>query len=179
ETAYIMTNMLQTAIDAGTGASARGRFNFMRPAAGKTGTTQDYADAWYVGYTPQIAAGVWVGFNDQRVSFTGEYGQGARAALPIWAIFMHDVYEQMKLPLVDFEPPTSGNVVPVAFCRESILENGDPKLYSPDCRTGKIVDIINVKDMPGNFDSFQDNSMRYIDRFQYRDTSYNQSKEPR
>jgi penicillin-binding protein 1A len=179
ETAYIVTNMLQTAIDRGTGQAARGRFNFQRPAAGKTGTTQDFTDAWYIGYTPQIAAGVWVGFDDQRVSFTGEYGQGARAALPIWAIFMHDVYEQLKLPLVDFSPPANGNVVVANFCRESIFENGDPKLASPDCRTGTVSDIINVKDMPANFDSFNDNSMKYYDRFQFKDTTRHEAKEIR
>ncbi|MBA4406211.1 penicillin-binding protein [bacterium] len=179
ETAYIMTNMLQTAIDRGTGQSARGVYNFQRPAAGKTGTTQDFTDAWYVGYTPQIAAGVWVGFDDQRVSFTGEYGQGARAALPIWAIFMHDVYEQLKLPLVDFIPPSSGKVVYANFCRESIFENGDPKLASPDCRTGSISDIINVKDMPDYFDAFRDNSMKYIDRYQLKDTTLHEAKEIR
>ena len=179
ETAYIITNMLQTAIDRGTGQAARGRFNFQRPAAGKTGTTQEFADAWYVGYTPQIAAGVWVGFDDQRVSFTGNYGQGARAALPIWAIFMHDVYEQLKLPLVDFSPPANGNVVVANFCRESIFENGDPKLASPDCRTGTLSDIINVKDMPAYFDAFNDNSMKYYDRFQLKDTTRHEAKEIR
>lgn len=179
ETAFIITNMLQTAIDRGTGQSARSRFNFLRPAAGKTGTTQDYTDAWYMGFTPQIVAGVWVGFDDQRVSFTGTYGQGARAALPIWAIFMHDVYEQLKLPLEDFALPASGNVVYADFCRESIFENGDPKLVSPDCRTGTITDIINVKDMPSYFDAFHDNSMKYIDRFQLKDTTRREAKEIR
>ncbi|PKL82716.1 MAG: penicillin-binding protein [Ignavibacteriae bacterium HGW-Ignavibacteriae-3] len=179
ETSYILTSMLQTAIDAGTGQSARSKYNFLRPAAGKTGTTQAFADAWYVGFTPQLAAGVWVGFDDQRVSFTGEYGQGARAALPIWAIFMREVHEQLKLPLVDFTPPASGNVVPVTFCRESIYENGDPKLFSPDCRTGKLTDILNVKDMPGIYDSFQDTGIKYFDRFQYQDTSRHEAKEIR
>lgn len=179
ETAYIITNMLQTAIDRGTGQAARGRFNFQRPAAGKTGTTQEFTDAWYVGYTPQLAAGIWVGFDDQRVSFTGDYGQGARAALPIWAIFMHDVYEQLKLPLVDFSTPASGNVVSANFCKESIYENGEPKLVSPDCRTGTVTDIINVKDMPIYFDSFRDNSIKYYDRFQFKDTTRHEAKEIR
>lgn len=179
ETAYIITNMLQTAIDRGTGQAARSRFNFQRPAAGKTGTTQEFADAWYVGYTPQLAAGVWVGFDDQRVSFTGDYGQGARAALPIWAIFMHDVYEQLRLPLEDFTSPANGNVVFADFCKESIYETGEPKLYSSDCRTGILRDIINVKDMPENFDAFRDNSMKYIDRYQLKDTIQNEAKEIR
>ncbi|MCX7797773.1 MAG: PBP1A family penicillin-binding protein [Melioribacter sp.] len=156
ETAYIVTDMMRTAIDQGTGVAARYRFNFQRPAAGKTGTTQDYADAWFVGFTPQLVAGVWVGFDDQRISFTGEYGQGARAALPIWAIFMHDVYEQLKLPLEDFQPPSSGNVVPVKFCRESIFEYGNPRLYSNDCRGGVYVDIANIKNLPSSYDAISD-----------------------
>lgn len=159
ETAYIVTDMLRTAIDQGTGVAARYRYNFQRPAAGKTGTTQDYADAWFVGFTPQLVGGVWVGFDDQRISFTGEYGQGARAALPIWAIFMHDVYEQLKLPLEDFQPPASGNVVPVKFCRESIFEYGNPRLYSNECRSGIYVDIANIKDLPSSFDVLSDSKI--------------------
>ncbi len=178
ETAYIVTDMMRTAIDAGTGTAARFRFNFLRPAAGKTGTTQDYADAWFIGFTPQICAGVWVGFDDQRVSFTGDYGQGARAALPVWAIFMHDVYEQLNLPLEDFSTPVSGNVVPVNFCRESIFENGFPKLYSSDCRSGILTDIINVKDIPESFDPMRDNEQR-IDRFPFKDTTNREAKEIR
>lgn len=159
ETAYIVTDMLRTAIDQGTGVAARYRYNFQRPAAGKTGTTQDYADAWFVGFTPQLVGGVWVGFDDQRISFTGEYGQGARAALPIWAIFMHDVYEQLKLSLEDFQPPASGNVVPVKFCRESIFEYGNPRLYSNECRSGIYVDIANIKDLPSSFDVLSDSKI--------------------
>jgi len=64
ETAYIVTDMMRTAIDQGTGVAARYRYNFQRPAAGKTGTTQDYADAWFAGFTPQLVGGVWVGFDD-------------------------------------------------------------------------------------------------------------------
>lgn len=179
ETAYIITNMLQTAIDEGTSASARFRFNFQRPAAGKTGTTQDFADAWYVGFTPQLAGGVWVGFDDQRVSFTGNYGQGARAALPIWAIFMHDVYEQLNLPVEDFVPPASGNIVQARFCKESIYELGDPKLYSADCRTGVLTDIINIKDMPPTFDAYRDTTMKFFDRYQIKDTVKHEAREIR
>jgi penicillin-binding protein 1A len=171
ETAYIVTDMLRSAIDYGSGAGARARFNFQRPAAGKTGTTQDYADAWFVGYTPQLAAGVWVGFDDQRISFTGDYGQGARAAMPVWAIFMHDVYEQLQLPLEDFTPPSNGNVVPVRLCKESIYELGDPRLYSSDCRTGVVVDIMNIKDIPSTFDAFRDTTMRISNRYSIKDSS--------
>lgn len=171
ETTYLVTSMLQTAIDAGTGASARSAYNFQRPAAGKTGTTQEFADAWYEGYTPQLAAGVWVGFDDHRVSFTGEYGQGARAALPIWAIFMHDVYDQLKLPMQDFTPPASGKIVAEKFCKESIFELGDPKLYSPDCRTGYVTDIINVRDIPAPFDMFKDTTFHFFDKYKIKDST--------
>ncbi|MFA5804359.1 MAG: PBP1A family penicillin-binding protein [Melioribacteraceae bacterium] len=179
ETAYIVTDMLRTAIDAGTGQAARSRYNFQRPAAGKTGTTQDFADAWYVGFTPQLAGGVWVGFDDQRVSFTGDYGQGARAALPIWAIFMHDVYERLNLPVEDFIPPASGKIVQARFCKESIYELGDPKLYSADCMTGVLTDIINIKDMPPTFDAYRDTTMKFFDRYQIKDTVKHEAKEIR
>ncbi len=156
ETNYIVTDMLKTAINNGTGAAARSVYNFQRPAAGKTGTTQEFSDAWYVGFTPQLTAGVWVGFDDHRIKFNGSNGQGGRAALPIWAIFMHDVYAQMNLPVEDFIAPTSGDVVPVTFCKESIYQLGVPRLYSSDCHTGELTDIINVKDIPQPYDPLRD-----------------------
>lgn len=146
ETAYIMTNMMQSVVDRGTAAGIRSRFGFYRPAAGKTGTTQEYADAWFIGFTPQIVAGVWVGFDDHRIKFTGSYGQGGRAAMPIWAKFMAEVYKELEaeLPLVYFERPEE--VVTAEFCSESVAI-GRPKLATQNCPY-KIYDIINVKDMP-------------------------------
>ena len=76
-----------------------------RPAAGKTGTTQDYTDAWFIGFTPQITAGVWVGFDDKQISL-GKKETGARAALPIWLEFMQNGMAGM--PVLDFQ-----NVVPL------------------------------------------------------------------
>lgn len=170
ETAYIVTDMMTTVMQAGTGGSARSVYNFQRPAAGKTGTNTNYADAWFVGFTPQITAGVWVGFDDQRVTFTGTYGQGAVAALPIWAIFMHDVYEQINMPVEDFQVPASGKIVQATFCKESIYETGQPRLVSPDCRTGTVTDIINVKDMPPVYDPTNELEPRF-NAFQNRDTT--------
>ncbi len=171
ETAYIVTDMMTTVVDQGTGAASRSVYNFRRPAAGKTGTTQEFSDAWFIGFTPQITAGVWVGFDDHRIKFGGSFGQGASAALPIWAIFMHDVYEQINLPLEDFSPPQSGNIVSVTFCRESIYELGQPRLISNDCRTGGITDIINKKDIPPPYDAMLDNEPRF-DPFKYIDSTY-------
>ena len=172
ETNYILTNMMESVMQFGTGASSGSVYNFTRPRAGKTGTTQDYTDTWFCGFTPQLTAGVWVGFDDQRIKFPGSIGQGAVAALPIWAIFMHDVYEQINFPVEDFTPPASGNVVQASFCRESIYELGQPRLVSPECRTGAVTDIINVKDMPPVFDPSSDYEPRF-NPFPYRDTTSN------
>src|SRR6202045_2966526 len=102
DVARTMTAMLEEVIQFGTGIQARA---LGRPAAGKTGTTQDYTDAWFVGYTPQLTAGVWVGFDDKQISL-GKKETGARAALPIWLEFMQGAVT--GTPLIDFT-----NVVPL------------------------------------------------------------------
>ena len=79
EAAYVLTSMLQSVVQEGTAKAAR---KLGRPAAGKTGTSNNARDAWFVGYTPEITAGVWVGFDDHRSLGKGE--SGAKAALPIW-----------------------------------------------------------------------------------------------
>ncbi|MEA1881465.1 MAG: PBP1A family penicillin-binding protein [Candidatus Marinimicrobia bacterium] len=113
ESAYVMTNMLQTVMDAGTGGSARWRHNFYHPAGGKTGTTQNWTDAWFVGFSSQIAAGVWVGVDDPRVSL-GESQDGTRSALPAWARFMTAAHDTLGLKRVDFERPDG--VVDLEIC---------------------------------------------------------------
>ena len=109
ETAFLMTNLMQTVMDRGTGGSARWKYNFTRPAAGKTGTTQGWSDAWFVGFTPQIAAGVWFGVDDYQVSL-GKGQDGSKAALPSWAQFMRDSHKTLELPRVNFQKP-SGVIV--------------------------------------------------------------------
>jgi penicillin-binding protein 1A len=104
EIAYLMTNLMQTVMDRGTGGSARWKYNFTRPAAGKTGTTQGWSDAWFVGFTPQIAAGVWFGVDDYQVSL-GKGQDGSKAALPSWANFMRDSHIMLELPRVNFQKP--------------------------------------------------------------------------
>jgi penicillin-binding protein 1A len=100
-----MCDMLEEVVNGGTGSSIRSFFT--RPCGGKTGTTQDFTDAWFVGFTPQIVAGVWVGFDDPRIKFGGWYGQGGKAAAPIWGRFMKKVYddEETTMPLAYFEMP--------------------------------------------------------------------------
>jgi penicillin-binding protein 1A len=100
ETASVMTSMLQSVVDHGTGFPARAR-GFMNPAAGKTGTMDDYMDAWFVGYTPSLVCGTWVGFDEKRP--IGPAMTGARAALPIWADFM--IGATRGQPVEDFPVP--------------------------------------------------------------------------
>lgn len=105
ETAYLMTSLLQTVMDRGTGGSARWKYKFNRPAGGKTGTTQGWSDAWFVGYTPQIAAGCWFGVDDFQVPL-GPGQDGSRAALPAWARFMKTAHDTLELPIQKFERPS-------------------------------------------------------------------------
>ncbi len=105
ETSYLMTNLMEGAVNEGTGTAIR-KF-FYLPAAGKTGTTNDYGDAWFIGFTPQIVAGVWVGFDDGRIKFGTSDGQGGRAAAPIIGRFFQHVYEDpdLNLPVEYFNKP--------------------------------------------------------------------------
>src|SRR5260370_15238118 len=102
EVARTMTAMPEKVIQFGTDIQAKA---LGRPAAGKTSTTQDHTDAWFVGYTPQLTAGAWVGFDDKQVSL-GKRETGARAALPIWLEFMQGALA--GTPVTDFP-----NVVPL------------------------------------------------------------------
>jgi len=85
QTAFLMSNMMADVINAGTGAAARS-VGFRLPAAGKTGTTNDYHDAWFVGFTPKLAAGVWVGYDQPRTIIGGGYA--SVLAVPVWGRFM-------------------------------------------------------------------------------------------
>ncbi|MAP70343.1 MAG: hypothetical protein CMF81_00505 [Candidatus Marinimicrobia bacterium] len=105
ESAYVMTSMLQTVMDAGTGGSARWRHNFYHPAGGKTGTTQNWTDAWFVGFSKQLAAGVWIGVDDPIVSL-GTSQDGSRAALPAWANFMAVAHDTLRLKRMNFVRPS-------------------------------------------------------------------------
>jgi penicillin-binding protein 1A len=116
QTAYIMSDMLKTVVIHGTGASSRSVYGFLRPAGGKTGTTNEYTDAWFIGFTPQIVAGVWVGLDDPAVSL-GSNQSGAVAALPIWATFMKDAYDVLGWDEVDFTMPDG--IVRLDICEES------------------------------------------------------------
>jgi penicillin-binding protein 1A len=102
EVARTMVAMLEEVVQFGTGVRAK---ELGRPSAGKTGTTNDFTDAWYIGFTPQLTAGVWVGNDDKRISL-GKKETGARAALPIWLEFMQQAVQ--GTPAEEFP-----NVVPL------------------------------------------------------------------
>ena len=143
ETAFIMTSMLQGVVDEGTGSRVRNFFHL--PAAGKTGTTDEFADAWFVGYTPQISAAVWVGFDNKSVHFTDMDGQGGRAAAPIFGRFMKYVYDDpnIAMPLEYFVKPA--RVLEDAIC-------SDTKKLATEFCPNKTVEYFTEKTLPGKCD---------------------------
>ncbi len=135
ETSAVMTEMLRSVMEeGGTGYGARKWYKFERPAAGKTGTTGNFADAWFIGFTPQIVTGVWVGF-DEKISM-GEKMAGSVVALPIWANFMRTVHDSLGLPVKDFKLPSG--LVKLEICSEShkIATDYCPSTYTETFKKG-------------------------------------------
>ena len=113
-TAFLMANLLQGVVDEGTGRRLRFRYGFKNQIGGKTGTTQNHSDGWFIGITPDLAGGVWVGAEDRSIHFQNlANGQGASMALPIWALFMQKVYadKSLAVPQSDFQKPNGVNHV--------------------------------------------------------------------
>jgi penicillin-binding protein 1A len=109
ETAYLMISLMKGVVEAGTGLRLKYKYGFENPIAGKTGTTQNQSDGWFMGITPDLATGIWVGCEDRSAHFrTITLGQGANMALPIWAIYMQKVYDDPELNISkgDFEKPS-------------------------------------------------------------------------
>ena len=97
-TSYKMIYMLRNVMDHGTGVRARFRYGLKAPMGGKTGTSQNHSDGWFVGFTPALVSGVWVGGEDRSIHFDNmAAGQGANMALPIWSIYMQKVYADEQL----------------------------------------------------------------------------------
>ncbi len=137
ETAYIMADMMKSSIDYGTGKFAR-LYGFDRPAGVKTGTTQKWSDGWYIGFTPQIVTGVWVGFDTYEFNL-GSKNPGEVTAAPVWGRFMARALKDMDLPVEDFEMPPG--VVRLEVCKES------GQLANPSCPE-KIKEVFNAKFQP-------------------------------
>lgn len=111
ETAYLMIELMKGVVNEGTGVRLRYKYGLDIPIAGKTGTTQNHSDGWFIGMTPELSTGIWVGCEDRSVHFRSiNLGQGANMALPIWALYMKKALADDKLNLSrgDFEKPASG-----------------------------------------------------------------------
>lgn len=120
KTAYIMASMMQNVVNAGTGVRIRYKYGIKAPIAGKTGTTNNSADGWFIGYTPTITAGVWCGAEDMQVHFqSASLGQGAHMALPIWALFYKKVTADGSLGISENDSFVAPSGVSVNMdCRE-------------------------------------------------------------
>jgi penicillin-binding protein 1A len=124
ETAHIMRDMLESVVNNGTGYALRRDYKFYVPTGGKTGTTNDYTDALFIGFTPHLVAGVWVGYDDHQLSL-GSGETGARSALPFWGLFAKTLYDSISFPEAEFEE--SANIVELTICKET------KKIATPYC----------------------------------------------
>jgi penicillin-binding protein 1A len=114
ETARTMVDLMQEPIKPTTGtATATKAQELKRPVAGKTGTTNDFTDAWFIGYTPSMVAGAWIGY-DEKVTL-GDKETGGRAALPIWMDFIREVYKDKPVEQFNMNPKSDAtSEAPVA-----------------------------------------------------------------
>ncbi|MBN2231202.1 MAG: PBP1A family penicillin-binding protein [Deltaproteobacteria bacterium] len=155
QTAYLMASMLESVVERGTGRRAR---ELGRPLAGKTGTTNDYFDAWFLGFAPQLVAGVWVGFDELKP--LGRHETGSRAACPIWIDFMDTALK--RYPKKPFTIPTG-----IVFAKidpetgllatprtenpvyESFREGTEPKQFSTGAAAANLEEEL-FKDLSGD-----------------------------
>ena len=114
QTAYLMINMLKGVVRQGTGVRLRWRYRLLGDIGGKTGTTQEHSDGWFMGVTPELVAGVWTGGEERAIHFDNiSLGQGANMALPVFGMFMQKVYADETLNYSDkatFEEPEGFNI---------------------------------------------------------------------
>lgn len=132
-TAFLMVKLLQGVVNRGTGHRLRWYFNFTGEMGGKTGTTQNQSDGWYLGITPKLTAGAWVGAEDRSVHFDRlSQGAGGYTALPIWGLFFQKVYADTSLHITQedvFPPPLNFNVK--LNCPDYIGDTSDPDAVLP------------------------------------------------
>jgi penicillin-binding protein 1A len=137
--AYEMLQMMKGAVNFGTAGSLRGGRSWggiTAPTAGKTGTTQNNSDGWFVGITPELVTGVWVGAEDRAVRFKSmTWGQGGRMALPIYGYYMQRIYKDPGIALStrDFSPPA----------------DYDPSVY--DCAVAPQPETVDESELPFEF----------------------------
>ena len=128
-----MLTMLMGVVDNGTAGRLRYRYNFQGQIGAKTGTTNNNSDGWFIGFTPQLVSGCWVGGEDRDIHFDrGQMGQGATMALPIWAIFMKKVYADRSLgidPMAKFDLPEDYNPCGQKAEEDDFSENGIDEVF--------------------------------------------------
>jgi len=125
---YIMVKLLEGVINRGSGGRLRWHYGFRGAIAGKTGTTQNHSDGWFVGFVPNLVTGVWTGADNRAVRFRDLYlGQGAEMALPIWGHYMKQVFQNSRLNIADqkFSFPENGVSIPLDCSKENRLNNED------------------------------------------------------
>ena len=130
ESSYKMLDMLQAVIEGGTAKRLRYSYNLTGQIGGKTGTTNNNSDGWFMGFTPELVSGCWVGGEDRDIHFDSTaLGQGASTALPIWAYFMQMVYGDKTLhysPKTTFDLPANFNP---CHSQDSVAINGIQEVY--------------------------------------------------
>jgi penicillin-binding protein 1A len=148
EVAYMITNMLEDVVQKGTGVRAR---ELGRQIAGKTGTTNDFGDAWFIGYTPNIVTGVWVGFDDRRS--LGDREAGASAALPIWITFMRQTFNLLpdqsftipeNIVYAKINPETGYQSNGESTVTEPFIKGSEPPFEDPSKKVPSYTDFYNI-----------------------------------
>ncbi|MFC1561597.1 penicillin-binding protein 1A [candidate division KSB1 bacterium] len=141
ETAYILTDLMRSVVLHGSGRYAGITYGFRRPAGGKTGTTDDFSNAWFIGFSKQIVAGTWIGL-DRPILSLGPRQSGQVVAVPVWAKFMKAYHDTLGLEVLDFERPET--IIELRICNETKkLANR----YCPDVTT----EIFNAKTKPTEY----------------------------
>ena len=132
QSCYIVISMMESVMNEGTGVRARSQYGFSRPAAGKTGTTNWYKDTWFLGFTPDLACGVWVGFDEPKTIAPG--ATGTAFALPIWAAFMREATR--GVPAKEFPAPPGLSWVNVCTLTGYLATLGCPSVRTEVFKAG-------------------------------------------
>ena len=131
QTAYVMTDMLKAVVKEGTGVRLGWKYKLTNPIGGKTGTTQNNSDGWFMGITPELVTGVWTGAEDRAIHFSStNFGEGANTALPIFALYMQKVYADPKLKYTkgDFALPKGGIATTIDCGAYTQQQSGESEL---------------------------------------------------
>ncbi|RXF67139.1 transglycosylase domain-containing protein [Arcticibacter tournemirensis] len=138
QTAYAMTDMLKGVVQRGTGRRIQYKYRLTNPIGGKTGTTQNNSDGWFIGITPQLVTGVWTGAEDRAIHFLStSQGEGANSALPVFALYMKKVYADptLKYTKGDFPTPKGGMSITLncdAYVPKSVTDSAGVPATEPN-----------------------------------------------